>query len=170
MKVRAAFSNLTWFIGWEVLCDCRLEAKVPHLFHHWQMRASTRYEYFWVWKLFAWNLPTPGSLPALLSSHTAMASGDCRHMSTSWHHRRTHRHCQSGSKVCLCYFPTVWSQLAGVTFQWLQNEAAGTPDVSSSVWVSRILEANAEGKPQLALWFISGQVHSVLWEKRPSSF
>lgn len=72
--VRETFSSLTGFIGWEELCESRPEAKVPHLFHHWQMRAFTRYEYFWLLKLSPWNSHSPGALPALFSSHTSHSS------------------------------------------------------------------------------------------------
>lgn len=123
--VRETFSSLTGFIGWEELCESRPEAKVPHLFHHWQMRAFTSYEYFWLLKLSPWNSHSQGlCLLCFLLTLPIAASGCIRHRSVSWH-----RHCQNYSNVCLCYLLAVWSQLAGVTFRWLRDEGVGTSDV-----------------------------------------
>lgn len=58
-KVREAFSKWTRFIGWEEVCESRPEAKVPHLFYHWQVRTLTKYKNNWVLHTCPWRTLSP---------------------------------------------------------------------------------------------------------------
>lgn len=169
MKVREAFSNLPRFIGWEELCECRPEAKVPHLFHRWQMRASTRYEYFWLWKLCLWNLLSPGFLCSALFPHghgirlfqaqvsllTSLAGSQAL---LEWLQGLSLLLSNCVVPVGWCYFPATAKSSSGDF--WCPAQLACLVN-----W--NLIQ---RGESRLAWRFMSAQVHSVLWVKRSSSF